>query len=83
MATRVVRGGGRAPGAGNASPCARPTRWRVVMRCYGCAAVREYVVSAGRPLLDLSRGCPSCGGVRTVESIERAPALVLVDGGQL
>ena len=48
--------------------------------CYGCGARREYVVSAGRPLLDLSRGCPSCGGVRTAESIERAPALMLIEG---
>jgi len=81
MATRVVRGGGRAPGAGEAYPCARPTRWRVVMRCYGCAAVREYVVGHGPALLNLSRPCPSCGSVRTAESIAAAPALAVVDGG--
>lgn len=55
-------------------------RWRITMRCYGCGRRAAYVVPLGMQLMGLGKPCPSCGGVRTAESVAVAPPLVLIDG---
>ena len=81
VVTSVVRGGGRAPGAGLADLCARPTlRHEITMRCYGCGGRRRYVVVVGSlTFMGLGRPCPVCGGVRTAESVRAAAPLMLIE----